>query len=287
MLKKTDNKTKSLKIPKLITLTASFLEIISTKLATVFAAKLFRTPIKHKIPKRELIMDQNSTQFKLFIPSIKKEIVIYKYGESSKKILLVHGWSGRGTQMYKIADELIKNGYSTISFDAPSHGKSSGNSTIMVEFIASILEIQKVLGPFDAAVGHSLGGMSLLNSVNKNLNLNKLVIIGSGNLISDIIKDFVYDIGMKSKQKKLLQLYFEKKYKEKMDNFSSYINAQKINIPVLIIHDQNDDEVSIKCAYQIMENLKTGKLLITENLGHRKILGNEKVIFEIIKFIKD
>jgi alpha-beta hydrolase superfamily lysophospholipase len=53
-----------------------------------------------------------------------------------KKILLVHGWSGRGTQLFKIADELLKQGYSTISFDAPAHGKSPGK-TIMVDFITT------------------------------------------------------------------------------------------------------------------------------------------------------
>jgi hypothetical protein len=42
---------------------------------------------------------------------------------------------GRGTQLFKIADELLKQGYSTISFDAPAHGKSPGKTTIMVDFI--------------------------------------------------------------------------------------------------------------------------------------------------------
>jgi hypothetical protein len=42
------------------------------------------------------------------------------------------------------ADELLKTGYSTISFDAPAHGKSPEN-TIMVDFIATILEIENNL----------------------------------------------------------------------------------------------------------------------------------------------
>jgi hypothetical protein len=42
---------------------------------------------------------------------------------------------GRGTQLFKIADELLKQGYSTIGFDAPAHGKSPGKTTIMVDFI--------------------------------------------------------------------------------------------------------------------------------------------------------
>jgi alpha-beta hydrolase superfamily lysophospholipase len=36
----------------------------------------------------------------------------------------------------------LKQGYSTISFDAPAHGKSPGKTTIMVDFITTILEIE-------------------------------------------------------------------------------------------------------------------------------------------------
>jgi hypothetical protein len=53
--------------------------------------------------------------------------------------------------LFKIADELLKQGYS-ISFDAPAHGKSPGKTTIMVDFITTILEIDKQFGPFDAAI---------------------------------------------------------------------------------------------------------------------------------------
>ena len=145
MTKKTSNHTQSLKIPKIILLTSKLISFISPKLITLFAAKLFTTPIKHKIPKRELEMDRNSIQKLIPIPAINKEVVLYQYGKSKKKILLVHGWSGRGTQLFKIADELLKAGYSTVSFDAPAHGKSPGKDTIMVDFIATILEIDRTI----------------------------------------------------------------------------------------------------------------------------------------------
>ena len=165
---------KTIKVPKLIIFTGKFLQLISKRAAVLYAARLFTTPIKHKIPKREIEMDTNSLQQKVSIPSIQKEVIVYQYGTADKKILLVHGWSGRGTQLVKLADEFIKLGYSTISFDAPAHGKSSGNQSIMTEFIASIMEIERLYGPFEAAIGHSLGGMSLLNAVKDGLKINKL-----------------------------------------------------------------------------------------------------------------
>ena len=285
MSKKASIHTQSLKIPKIIVLTSRLISIISPKLVTLFAAKLFTTPIKHKIPKRELEMDRKSIQRLTFIPAINKEVVLYQYGDSKKKILLVHGWSGRGTQLFKIAEGLQKEGYSTISFGAPAHGKSSGKMTIMTDFIATIMEIDKQQGPFEAAIGHSLGGMSVLNSIKEGLKVKHAVVIGSGDIVQDILDDFVAKLQLKPNISTLLRLHFEKKYNEKMNNYSAYLAAAETDIPVLVIHDHNDPEVPVKAGIHIHKYLKNGDLMVTEGLGHRKILGNSAVIEKIIQFI--
>ena len=285
MTKKFKKPNQTLKIPKIILVTGKFLSFISTNLAVQFAAKLFTTPIKHKIPKRELEMDSKSRQETIFIPSIRKNIVVYHFGASEKKMLLVHGWSGRGTQLVKFAEAFVKLGYETISFDAPAHGKSPSSSTLMPEFIESILEIDKQFGPFEAAVGHSLGGMSLLNAIKKGLKLNRLVIIGSGDVVQDIINDFVRKLELDAKFNDLLRIHFENKHQLSMDSFSAYHAAKTVDFPTLVIHDQDDDEVPVSCAHHIHQNLKNGALMLTENLGHRKILGDSKVIQKTTDFI--
>lgn len=286
MTKKAINPIKSLKIPQFIILSCKICAFISTKLATVYTAKLFTTPIKHKVPKREYEMDQTSIQNTIYVPQINKRIVTYKYGEGDRKILLVHGWSGRGTQLFKIADELLKTGYSTISFDAPAHGKSEGKTTIMSEFIASILETEKQFGPFEIAIGHSLGGMSVLNAIKDGLKVDKAVIIGSGDIVQDILDDFIFKLGLKQEISERLRDRFEDKYQVKMNDFSAYKAAQKIEIPVLVIHDNDDPEVPVKAGIHIHQQLKNGTLYLTEGLGHRKILGNQNVIKMILEYIQ-
>ena len=84
-----------------------------------------------------------------------------------------------------------------------------------------------------------------------------------------------------------LQLHFEKKYGEKMDSLSAYISAKEIEIPVLIIHDNDDEEVPIKCAIHIHKHLKNGQLMITKGLGHRRILGDQNVVEKVVHFIQN
>ena len=278
-------KNSHLKVPKILIFIGKILQFFSVKLTTLYLARLFTTPIKHKVPKRELEMDDHSLKETLLIPGVNKKIVVYQYGKSDKKILLVHGWSGRGTQLVKFADSFVDKGYATISFDAPGHGKSSGNSTIMTEFIASIIEIDKKFGPFEAAIGHSLGGMALLNAIKKGLEINRLIIIGSGDKVKDILDDFVSKLKLKPEFGSYLQQHFEKKYNEPMENYSGHGAAKTIKIPVLVIHDENDSEVPVETSINIHDNLKNGELLITQHLGHRKILGNPFVIEKTIEFI--
>ena len=285
MPKKKQKQSQVIEIPKPILYTAKFLQAISSSLTTKFAAKLFTTPIRHKLPKRELHMERESVQKSILVPAINKEVVVYEYGKSDKKVLLVHGWSGRGTQLVKIADEFLKIGYMTISFDAPAHGKSKGNYSIMTEFIASILELEKQYGTFEFAIGHSLGGMSVLNAIKQNLQVKKAVIIGSGDIIQDIIDDFIHKLQLKPEYGIKLRDHFEAKFSGKMDDYSAYKAAEKTEVPVLIIHDKDDDDVSVKAAYNIQKYLKQSEIMITEGLGHRKILGDEAVINKIKEFL--
>ncbi|WP_417358244.1 alpha/beta hydrolase [Flavobacterium sp.] len=272
-------------IPKPIRITAKVLEATSQKMAAKFAMKLFITPMKFPIPKREEKMESESRQEFVKVPAINKTIRAYHYGESDKKVLLVHGWSGRGTQLQSIAEKLVKKGYSTISFDAPGHGKAPGKTSDMTEFIAAILELEKQYGPFTYAVGHSLGGMSVLNAIKQGLKVDKAVIIGSGDIIEDITNNFIKELGMNIGTGKLMMKLFEKKFGETINSYSAYIAAQAVTVPVLLIHDEDDTDVPVTAAHHIHKYLANSQLMITQGLGHRKILGDSTVIKTLTQFL--
>ncbi len=212
--------------------------------------------------------------------------MVYTYGYSKRKVLLVHGLSGRGTQLFKIADKLLENGFMTISFDAPAHGKSEGKETLMNEFITVSMFLEKKYGTFEYAVGHSLGGMAILNSVKKGLRIKKAIIIGSGDIITDIIGVFVKKIELNQKMVVKMMHTFFKKFGEDIDNYSASIAAKSVKIPTLIIHDTKDSEVPVSCAHNIRQNTEQGELLITNGLGHTRILKDNFVVNSIIEFIK-
>ena len=275
----------SLIIPKPVSYFAKILELISSRLASFFGIRLFITPVNFPIPKREQYMLKSAQKKRLHIPEIKKEIEILSYGYSKKKVLLVHGWSGRSTQLFAFADKLLENGYMVISFDGPAHGKSTGKTTMMPEFLKTIQKINTTFGPFEAAIGHSFGATSLYNAAATFLDIKTFIAIGSGDRISDIISNFVKNLYLNEKSAKKIQLGLEKKWMIHVDDFSSSTVAKKIKIPVLVVHDTIDGDVPVSCAYRIRQNLEKGSLLITNGLGHTKILRNNEIVHKSIKFI--
>jgi|TARA_B110000977_G_scaffold28791_1_gene37154 pimeloyl-ACP methyl ester carboxylesterase len=285
LLKNKKQLTPSLLIPIPVRCFAKTLELISSRLASFFGIRLFITPVNFPIPKREQYMLKSAQKKRLQIPEIKKEIEILSYGYSKKKVLLVHGWSGRSTQLFAFADKLLENGFMVISFDGPAHGKSTGRTTMMPEFLKTIEKINTTFGPFEAAIGHSFGATSLYNAAATFLDIKTFIAIGSGDRISEIISNFAKNLYLKEKSAKKIQSGLEKKWVIHLDDFSSSTVAKKIKIPVLVVHDKTDGDVPVSCAYKIRQNLEKGSLFITNGLGHTKILRNNEVVHKSIKFI--
>ena len=105
--------------------------------------------------------------------------------------------------------------------------------------------------------------------------------------IDDIIDDFIKKLELNPEIGIKLREHFEKKYRVEMNYYSASNAAKEVLIPVLIIHDENDVDVNVRAAYNIKENLKNVELIVTQNLGHRKILGNNEVIKSIVNFINN
>jgi len=286
MPKATINK-KVFSIPKSIVLTGKLLQFLSPRLAASFAFKLFMTPYKFKRPRRENKMYEEATKELLLIPELNKQIQLYKYGSSKKKVLLIHGWAGRGTQLFALADAFIAQGFSVISFDATAHGDSEGKTSAMTEFIPSILEIARKYGDFEYAVGHSLGSMALLNAVKQGFSVKKIALIGTADSITKICNQFVSRLGLKPKVAVLLKKRLDKELNYDSETLSASVSARSVTIPVLVIHDRQDADVPLDWATSVHESLLNSTFLVTDGLGHRRILYDKKVIQKIITFLKD
>ena len=137
-MKKRNDLQSAEQIPKILKLLIYTISLLSSKTTTALLGYIFSRPLRHKPHVREKEFIRSSKKEIHFIPSINKRIKTYELEGSGKKVLLVHGWSGRGSQLSSIAKECNKKGFFIVSFDAPAHGGSSSHTTNVPEFVEAI-----------------------------------------------------------------------------------------------------------------------------------------------------
>lgn len=265
-------------------------ETIAPSLADKWAIKLFFTPLKHKRPRREEALIKDATIQKIALQEsydksiAKPHFIMYSWGEGPV-VLLVHGWAGRGSQVAALAHPLVATGYRVVTFDAPAHGDSPGKRTNILEFNQIIKQLESMVGGFHVIIGHSFGGVAAALAVSEGVKTDKLVTIGTPASMEFVFEQFATIINASGKSIEKLAHYIEHIAKRKIDEFSLTNIVTKLNQPGLIIHDKNDREVNYTEALALAKQWPGSELMVTEGLGHRRILKNGTVISKIIDFI--
>ena len=239
------------------------------KFMAPLALRLFLTPFSMKQHSKE--KEQMKHAKKVFLEHRNHRIAVYDWGGNGPKILLVHGWSGRGTQMGSLALWLRDRGYHPISFDAPGHGKSSGNTCSLLAFSETINFLQEEYHMV-MAIGHSLGGASLILSQSMGQRFFQMATIAAPSSVADAMTQFGKKLGWSAHLLATTMEYTENKFNTTLESVSAASLSQTIWCDGLIIHDENDDQVSLKNAEFIHQGWKNSKLYITHQLGHFKIL---------------
>lgn len=271
--------------PKTLLVFVAILQKINAAWATAFALKLFFKPIAFPYPQREKPWLEQWTKRDLMVHG--RAVKFYHLPGTGKRVLLVHGWSGRGTQMAWIAQALHEKNLDIWVMDGPGHGQSQKGPSSLFDFIAAIQEAHGAFGGFHFGIGHSLGGLALLGAGVRGVRWEKLVMIGTPNRISDVIHRFCMTLRVDEKVERQMVEYLERKYQDDVDQWSAQSMLSQTNFHGMVLHDQEDFDVPLSDAEHMMEHWPTGQIYRTSGLGHRRILLDREVIQKIVGYVTD
>ncbi len=275
------------RLPWLLTSFAKLLDFCSKGLATRFLWRIFCGPIKFKTPSREAEFYKKTEQEKIQAKSTNKEIMLYRIPNDGKKLLFVHGWNGRSSQFFRIIELLSDNGYDITAFDLPGHGRSTRSATNLPEITDLISEVTKSRGPYHAILCHSFGGVAALNAVRLGATFEKLVLISPGVYeIKPMFKTFVGLFGLDEEYyaDRLFDLA-ESLYGSSPGEFGLDRFSKQIGLDTLIVHCEDDKEALKEIAITLHGDMKNSVLYMTEGLGHRRILRDQKVAEKVMNFL--
>jgi pimeloyl-ACP methyl ester carboxylesterase len=235
------------------------------------------------MPEREKIFYE-----KAHIKNFKFEdeiIKIYEWNKSDSNVLLVHGWEGRACQLGEFTNLFNLQGIGVISFDAIAHGESTGQMTTLFQNARLVFQIVETY-QIKFVIAHSFGSITSLAAIKfLNLKITKLVCLGSPFYLEWIFTSFTAYFQLPKKSGIELINYVIKKFNLSHD-YADLSYRENINAELLIIHDKLDKEVPYMQAIELSNSWKNSTLILTEHLGHRRILRDEKIIHECLNFIK-
>lgn len=203
-------------------------------------------------------------------------------------IMLVHGWTGRASQMGAFADPLLKAGFSVLAFDNHAHAQTAGKATNI--FIQSEVQrkLSDIYGPVYGVVAHSFGGMVTPYSLSHGMQTEKVVCISPPARFYYLLERFSQTLHLPEKVQQDIMKRFKKEYGDDLvDHISStYTSKQFGHIPALIIHDEDDTDVPLSEGELLHQAWPNSIFKRTQELGHRRILFDEGVIKTSVDFLK-
>lgn len=265
-------------------------EMVAPSLARRWATKLFFEPMKFRRPSREARLIQDATIERCPFTSFYRRsaapyYVRYSWG-SGPAVLLVHGWAGRGSQLATMAAPLVDAGYRVITFDAPAHGDSPGRRTNLIEVSNIISALSEETNGFAAIIGHSFGGMAAAFALSDGARSEKLVTIGSPVTMTNVLDGFGHQLNASARTVAGVREQIERLINRPVDIFSMSQTLADSEMAGLIIHDEDDRDVPYEQALLLHQVWPGSELQLTQTLGHRRILRDEKTIARILAFVQ-
>ncbi len=213
-------------------------------------------------------------------------LVTYSWG-TGPRVLLVHGWDGRGTQMGRIAGAIADAGFEAICVDLPAHGESPGVATHVPEAKDYLLKVGEELGPFQAVIAHSFGACASIYAVYQGLATQRVIYVAGANRFTGIFDRYCEAVGVRGLAKD--KFYAKVEALVGIDASKNYpaLWAAKLDTSAFIIHDRDDQDAPYSDGLEMHAAWKGSRMLTTEGLGHRRILKSKEVLNAIVTYLTE
>jgi pimeloyl-ACP methyl ester carboxylesterase len=263
----------------------AFVQAISPSLAGRLALRLFLTPPRRRLdPEDSPIVAQAVRSTVTIGPDA---FTTWKWGEGSPVVVVLHGWGSHAARFGNFIAPLRAAGFSVIGIDAPAHGESPGRQSDLLKFRDCLAEVLSSHSPVHAVVGHSLGGGALLTVLaeTREHHPEKICLFGVPSDMDYILESFAMMLSLREPARADLQRRFEKRFGRSAKAISVTAAAPSVRIPVLVVHDDEDNVAPIAQGLVVAAALPGARLLRTRGFGHSGALRDPDTIAQVVSFL--
>jgi len=283
----TSPKGKLLTSPAAIRRRLNAISYLSPRLAGHYAFPLFvRTGPRAPVRPAEQPVHDLATVYRLSVDG--RRLAVYRWGDSGRRVLLMHGFEGRASNMAAFAVGLHRLGMTAVAFDNFGHGDSEGTRATIVDVAGAVRAVTAEYGPFHGIVAHSFGGLCAYHAVRSGVDVQRMVTIGAVCDFGNLPEWFSGRLRLRPQITAELRRRSEEFFRPETDiweRFSATHRAEEWKVPLLVIHDENDKEIAVAQGRKIAAGYERAEYLETKGLGHRRILADQNVVSAAVEFV--
>lgn len=252
---------------------------------TDLLVRTFLTPVHRPAPARELdwLKDARTTRV-AFDPE--RSLAVYEWGPAhAPAVLLVHGWSGRGSQLGAFVRPLVEAGRRVVAFDAPGHGRSAGGLTGLPELAAATERILHRVEDVNAAIAHSMGAAATTLAMAHGRALDRVAYLAPPEDADGYLRRVAIALGADdhttARARQAIEAYFGVRF----DALRGSLHAPAMKAALAVFHDPADREVPISEAEHLVAGWPRAQLLRVDGVGHTRIARDPSVVRAVAAFV--
>jgi pimeloyl-ACP methyl ester carboxylesterase len=136
-------------------------------------------------------------------------------------------------------------------------------------------------------VGHSLGARAAMLALRAFPlpDMKALALIGIPPDVGYMLEQFKLVLDLRGDVRRLLHKEFERLFGAPPEVHLPE-HAARLQLPVLVVHDQDDDVAPVAHARALARQLPHGTLVLTHNLNHCGPLNDPAALAEIVTFMR-
>jgi pimeloyl-ACP methyl ester carboxylesterase len=180
----------------------------------------------------------------------------------------------------------VKRGYRALLIDLPAHGKRPGKTTNLLEARDALLAVARQLGEPHAIIAHSFGAAVAAFAQKERLSTAALVFLAPLPSLDAGIREFAVRAKLPHSLVDKASRRIERSLNLARQATDLLMVAEQLRTPLLLIHDETDKTIPLSQSQRLHEAWQGSRLMVTEGLGHSRLLAAEEVTEAAASFVE-
>lgn len=217
-----------------------------------------------------------------FTPHLAARLWGAERGSSAPLVLLVHDWECQIHDMLPFVQPLLDRGARVLAFDAPAHGRSTGDETTLPEMARAIRAVAAAAGGSPSAViAHGLGASALTLAIQDGFAAGRAVLLAPLADLTLPLRQIAHVLGLDLDGEHALYRAVDASLDQPLA--SLHLHGSE-TVPALLLHSADDRLVPVADSLQLASLWPGAELTLLQGLGHRRILSDKDAIALAVGF---